>query len=240
MIIEACINCETPKSTASDVVAACEGGATSIELCSSLHVGGLTPSLECVESAGRVCAESVHLKVMIRPASGAYTYSPFDLNTSLSTIRDIAGTGADGIVVGAVRNRNVDVELLAPLLEAANHFDLSTTFHRAFDDVADRVRGFQTLNDMGVNQVLTACTEQDSGSCRLMNLADIYEGLPSDIVLLLCGGLTANHIASIARVLPNDRNFGVHAYSSITEEGRTRASLVRNVVSAVVKTRQRD
>ena len=89
--LEVCID------TASGL-AACEGGVDTIELCSALAVGGLTPSAGLVDFAR---SSGVPIHAMIRPRAGNFIYSSQEIEVILGDIADAKSAGLAGVVVGA-------------------------------------------------------------------------------------------------------------------------------------------
>ena len=79
-------------------VAAEQGGADRIELCSDLLEGGLTPSYGML----KVARAAVRLKVMamVRPRGGDFCYSDAEFRAMQGDIGAAMDLGADGIVLG--------------------------------------------------------------------------------------------------------------------------------------------
>ena len=89
------------------VVAAYEGGADRIELCSSLNEGGLTPSIGLLK---RVKAylnslenrRSFGVHCMLRCRVGDFCYSDYEIETMLEDMKQFLEVGVDGLVFGAL------------------------------------------------------------------------------------------------------------------------------------------
>ena len=79
-------------------VAAKEGGAKRIELCSNLEVGGLTPTDEdivyCVQTLG------LRTHVLVRPRAGNFLYSADEMAEIERTVMRCRQLGAAAVVVG--------------------------------------------------------------------------------------------------------------------------------------------
>ena len=98
MIIEICANSyESAK-------AAMEGGASRIELCTNLSVGGLTPSRKLIRKVITELNIAVH--VLIRPRGGNFVYSEDEIETMLDVIGFCKKTGCSGIVSGILTSEN--------------------------------------------------------------------------------------------------------------------------------------
>lgn len=134
-------------------VAAQEGGADRVELCSALSEGGLTPSLGLIEAVRAALSLPIHL--MIRPRAGGFGYSATEIALMQRDIQLAKATGCDGVVLGVLRpDGRVDEARTRQLLEAAH--PLSVTFHRAFDLTPNPLEALQVLIRLGLDRVLTS------------------------------------------------------------------------------------
>ena len=115
-------------------IAAQEGGADRVELCSGIPEGGTTPSSGMIRKARE--SISIGLNVIIRPRGGDFLYSPEELEEMTYDIHTAKELGADGLVFGCLtREGHVDKKAMSMLMEAAE--GLPVTFHRAFDHAAE-------------------------------------------------------------------------------------------------------
>ena len=70
------ITCEICLSDVTSAISAIEGGATSIELCTSRGEGGITPFIGLIQEVVYLSrGKSVEIHVLIRPRSGNFVYS---------------------------------------------------------------------------------------------------------------------------------------------------------------------
>ena len=133
--------------------AAAQGGAHRIELCSALHLDGLTPSAETIEAARRI--EGLKLHVLIRPREGDFVYDDAETGTMLRDIRLAHQLGADGVVIGALtREGDIDIPLCRRLIEAAQ--GMQVTFHRAFDHARNPLQALEQIIALGCTRLLTS------------------------------------------------------------------------------------
>uniref|UniRef100_A0A3Q2CB14 Copper homeostasis protein cutC homolog n=1 Tax=Cyprinodon variegatus TaxID=28743 RepID=A0A3Q2CB14_CYPVA len=103
------------------------GGASRLELCSSLLEGGLTPSLGLLQVVKQYIKIPVY--VMIRPRGGDFLYSGQEVEVMKKDIELMKTHGADGIVIGALtEDGRVDADLCMELIAAVRPLPL--TFHR--------------------------------------------------------------------------------------------------------------
>lgn len=187
-LLEVC--CSDPGS----VLAARDGGADRIELCSSLETGGLTPSAGLIDFAVRLMPGRVN--VLIRPRGGDFLYTPEEMEVILSDIRDAVARGASGIVCGALTaDGDIDTDALRRMVEAAG--SASFTFHRAFDVCRDPELALQQCIDAGCSRILTSGLAPDAVSgipvlARLNTLAD------DRIILIAAAGVNPGNALKIA------------------------------------------
>ena len=129
-------------------------GFNSIELCSALFVGGLTPSYGLMER----CAEQTGLQVhvMIRHREGDFICTPEDLLVMKKDIEAVKRAGAFGVVFGILDADHGVSEQNMELMIHAKKLGLATTFHRAFDFVQDPERAAQKIVHMGFDRLLTS------------------------------------------------------------------------------------
>lgn len=137
-------------------------GATRVELCGALELGGLTPSVGLLEAAldeaGGRDGDWQGVHVLLRPRPGDFAYSAEDLAVLERDLRVAVGLGVDGVVIGALdAEGRVDEAVLARLAEPARAAGVTVTFHRAVDVAADPITAVGRLADGGlVDRVLTS------------------------------------------------------------------------------------
>ena len=147
MIVEICAN------SFESTVAAQNGGADRIELCTQLAVGGLTPSHQLIRKV--VSELSIPVHVLIRPRKGDFCYSKKELNIMKNDIEFCKYLGCSGVVSGVLRSDlTIDLFATKQLVEAANGLDF--TFHRAFDCVKDPLVSLEKLIDLKIKRVLSS------------------------------------------------------------------------------------
>lgn len=185
-------------------------GADTVELCSALRVGGLTPSAGVVELAAELARDAGRqgfLHVLVRPRPGGFYYSGNEIDVILRDIRQLRELGADGIVTGVLDERGrVDIDTMHGLVDAAGVLDV--TFHRAIDVAPHPVAAVEKLSLIGVRRVLSSGQSKRSidGVELLRAMTDKARGqvnviaggnvTPQDIPALAAAGVHSVHLSA--------------------------------------------
>ncbi|QXO16808.1 MULTISPECIES: copper homeostasis protein CutC [Vibrio] len=131
------------------------GGATRIELCSSLALGGLTPSFGLMRQAAQ--RSSVPVYAMIRPRQGDFLYDADDIACMQYDIAAAHQAGLQGVVLGLLTEHGqVDTQRCRKLIEQAHSLGLGVTFHRAFDQCQDAQQALESIIELGCERLLTS------------------------------------------------------------------------------------
>lgn len=166
-----------------DIAATC--GADRIELCASLGIGGLTPSLGMMRLAAVIKCPT---RAMIRPRQGDFTYSPAELAMMRHDIDAVADVGLEGVVLGAnLENGELDAAALAELAAHAKAAGLKVTLHRSFDLVPDPLAALALARSLGIDSILTSgcamsAIEGTDVIARLVEAARTQPGSPIEIM----------------------------------------------------------
>ena len=128
-----------------DAVAAEVGGAHRIEIVRDLELGGLTPSVDLVRQIR--AAVSIPLRVMLRENPGFEIGTDVELDKLRRAAIEFAEIGSGGFVLGFLRGGKLDLTSADAILSAAP--GLKATFHRAFEQVADRAHAIQVIKASG-------------------------------------------------------------------------------------------
>jgi copper homeostasis protein len=187
VLLEVCVE------TIASAVAAEQGGAHRIELCSDLAVEGLTPGPDLIEQVRHQVAIPLH--VLIRPRAGDFCYSTSEFEAMKDEIRRVKQRGVNGLVFGILDvNTRIDVSRTRELVELAR--PLSVTFHRAFDACADLPEALQDVVRTGADRVLTSggAPTAEGGSSMLAKLVTLAAGR---ISVLACGRIRDENVRQI-------------------------------------------
>lgn len=152
------------------------GGATRIELCSSLALGGLTPSAGFMKAAAE--RSTIPVYAMIRPRQGDFVYSQEDIEAMLIDIETAAEAGLQGVVFGVLDvNGNINMAHSTLLAERAKLYGLGITFHRAIDQSSHYQQAIEDVATLGCERILTSglaanVTEGIEVLSQMVKLAD--------------------------------------------------------------------
>ena len=205
VLVEACV---TGVSEAVDSVAR---GASRLELCRDLSVGGLTPDLDVARAVCRSVA--VPVLVMLRATPGPFCTTAAQVSEMVRTIERLRSVGAAGIVAGFLDPTNaIDQAVLTDLCAAAS--GLPVTFHRAFDEAADPDAALEVLVEAGVARILTAGGTGSAWAGR-GTLARLVDRAGPRIEIVAGGGVRGAHVRELVAATGVRE---VHARASAVED----------------------
>ncbi|MEJ8473730.1 copper homeostasis protein CutC [Roseibium algae] len=238
VLLEVCVD------TIDGLIAAVEGGADRIELCSALSLGGLTPSVGFMQQAATF---GIPVYPLIRPRHGGFHYSTAELDTIKRDIDAAAACSLPGVVIGACTSAgHLDTKVLTDLIRHAGPMNI--TLHRAFDLVPDQQDALETAIELGFSRILTS-----GGAKTAMDGMEAISALAyaakNRISIMPGSGIQPSNVASFLATLPITE---IHASCSspqmdeagkISELGflsgpakQTNADVVRAMISEINKT----
>ena len=172
--------------------AAAAARVDSIELCSALALGALTPSAGLMRRAARC---GVPVVALIRPRPGDFHYSDDELDVMLDDIGAARAAGLSGVAIGATRaDGRLDRAAMARMMAAAG--DMAVTIHRAFDVTPDADEALRDALALGVARIMTAghAPTAAEGADRLRALVAAAAGR---VAIMAGGGVTADNAAAL-------------------------------------------
>lgn len=198
-ILEVCVD------SLASALAAAEGGADRLELCSALVVGGLTPDVALLRQIRAQC--SLPVRCLMRPRAGDFLYASWEIDLLCDQIEALKEAGADGFVIGALTPEGqLDQAAMQRLLSACD--GKPVTLHRCIDVSCDLAQTYRTAAELGVDTVLTSggaanCVEGAAWLKELLALRDALQG-PE---VLIGAGVNADVIARLRAAMPGARAF---------------------------------
>ena len=206
-ILEVCVD------SVESAVSAARGGATRLELCANLVIGGTSPD----EDLFRMVRERVDIlvRVLLRPRFGDFLYSEEEFELLRRQMRRFAALGADGIVIGMLRpDGTLDEARMAELISLAG--GCGVTLHRAFDVCRDPLEALDAAVRLGVDTILTSGQQAScaQGSELLRELVARSGGRPQ---ILIGAGVSADVIRTLQPATGAD---AFHLSAKRTENSR--------------------
>ena len=195
-ILEVCVD------SVESAISAYNGGATRIELCSNLVIGGTTPDLELFKTIRKHI--QIPINVMIRPRYGDFCYTEYEHEIMCRQVENFKNEGADAVVIGSL---NIDGTLnekqMKELIKEAGQCKI--TLHRAFDMCKDYFQTMEEAIKLGVDTILTSGGKQNCivGAETIRNLVEQAEGR---IEILVGAGVSQNNIAELIK-RPKTKSF---------------------------------
>lgn len=179
---------EVCASNLASALAAEQGGAGRIELCSALSVGGLTPSYGLSQHV----STATHLEVMtlIRPREGNFVYTNGEIEVMEQDILALRDK-CSGFVLGALTSAgDIDLPAMRRLMTAAQ--GMPVTFHRAFDRCRDPFTALEQIIDLGCSRILTS-GQQPQAVQGIDLLRQLNERAAGRIIIMPGGGVTPDN-----------------------------------------------
>lgn len=186
---------EAAVETAEAAVAAQRAGASRIELCGRLDIGGTTPLLSVIEET--LSLVEIPVCVMVRPRGGDFTYNVDEVSLMAKDVELIRSRRPAGIVLGLTgRGGQLHMSHLLRLLAAAN--SVPVTFHRAFDALLHPHAALEDLVDLRIARVLTSGSGV-SAAAGADNLAALVRQARDRITIIAAGGIRAPNVGELVQ-----------------------------------------
>lgn len=209
------MNFELCTATVEGVASAASLNFKRVELCSALEVGGLTPSLGLVQQATQF---NVEIHCMIRHRSGQFQYSATDIAIMKKDIELMYQAGAKGVVFGVLTNSNTISDDNIALVTHARSFGLETTFHRAFDQVANPFRAIEKIIAIQFDRLLTS-GQKPTAIEGIQLIQKLQHNYGHKIQLMAGSGVNATNALALAASGIDNLHFTAHTKeSSVTNE----------------------
>lgn len=202
-ILECCVD------SVESAIHAESGGASRIELCSNLIIGGTTPDFALVREIRK--HTSIRIHALIRPRFGDFCYSKYEMEIMKAQIKALKEAGVEGVVIGVLdEDGNLNTDAMKELIDAAE--GLSITLHRAFDMCRDPYQAMKDAIALGVNTILTSGQKQSAWEGRAL-LADLIQKADGRIDIMAGAGIGAG---VIEKLIPETQGTSYHMSGKIT------------------------
>jgi copper homeostasis protein len=195
---EVCVECFN------EAIRAIEAGASRIELCENLAVGGTTPSYGTI----RKCLEKlpVPFMVMIRPRGGNFTYSKDEFEIMQEDILQCKKLGVYGVVFGLLDERgNIDEERTKLLVQISKPMQI--TCHKAIDDTRNILDSVAFLKEIQVDRILSSGGRDTAlqGSTVLNRMIELAA---PQLTIIVAGKVTFENFEEIRKKVPSGEYHG--------------------------------
>ena len=175
-------------------IAAQEGGADRIELCSALVIGGLSPSPAMFQQVRE--NTDIQIRVLLRPRFGDFCYDEYEFQTLKEEVRQFRELGADGVVIGILKpDGTLNMEQMEELVRAAD--GIGVTMHRAFDVCRDPYEALEQCVSLGIDTILTSGQKSSAWEGREL-LAELVRRSDRRIDILAGAGIGPSVIRELA------------------------------------------
>jgi copper homeostasis protein len=186
---------EVVASTVQSCIAAEQGGAKRIELCTALATAGLTPGPALLRAVKR--AVRIPVVVMIRPREGDFCYTREEMELMKSEIDDLGEAGADGFVFGLLTpDSTIDESKTRELVKHCGK--IPAIFHRAIDCTPHILESLECVKQTGCVRVLSSggATNGAEGIETLIRMHHAAQGI---LTIMPGGGLRPESFEKVLR-----------------------------------------
>ncbi len=176
---------------------ASKGGATRLELCSNLSLGGTTPTVGLLKMVKRRIPD-IPVFAMIRPRHGDFCYSEEEMAVMMEDMQSLKAEGVDGFVFGVLTPEGaIDRAKCERLLSLSR--PLPVTFHRAFDlSVEEPGVLLETLISLGFTRLLTS-GRSNTALEGVPLIRDLIQRANGEILIMPGAGIRQDNIQTILR-----------------------------------------
>lgn len=208
-VLEVCVD------SLESALAAKAGGATRLELCANLVIGGTTPSLALLRAVKGETGLPVY--ALLRPRFGDFLYTDREFALLLEEGEALLDQGADALVCGCLTPQgDLDLPWMERLVSLAHSRGRRFTLHRAFDLCRDPFAALETCKALGVDTILTSgqaasCLEGAALLGELVRAA-------APVELLVGAGVDAAAIRALRQACPLFTSFHMSG-KAVVESG---------------------
>lgn len=168
-------------------------GATRLELCGHLIIGGVTPSASLISMVKSLV--SIPAYAIIRPRFGDFVYSDLEFEQMKRDIITCKEHLIDGVVLGILTPEgDLDVPRLQELIELAG--DMHLTLHRAFDVCRNPFKALQDAINLGFHTILTSGQKATAYEGRHL-LKQLIEVANHRIDIMPGSGVSSHNLVSL-------------------------------------------
>lgn len=188
-VLEVCVD------SLESAVAAINGGADRLELCSSLVEGGLTPTPGLLIQIQNMNPRNIPVYCLLRCRPGNFIYSPDEIEVMKEDAKILRKSGANGFVFGALsENGDVNMKFCREIIKVCH--PLPVTFHRAFDFCRRPTIEVEVIIDLGFQRILTS-GKQQTAQMGVKLIKKLMDQVGNRIIIMPGGGINKDNLKSI-------------------------------------------
>ena len=186
-LLEVCVD-----SVESAIIAE-RAGASRLELCANLMIGGTTPTLALFREVQKQVSIPIH--ILIRPRFGDFLYTNAEFEIIKQEMIQFRQAGANGVVIGVLNpDGTLDMLRMQQLMQLTD--GMSVTLHRAFDLTQNAFEALEQACQLGINTILTSGQQSNCQKGKTL-LANLVQKANGRIHILAAGGVCANVIDEV-------------------------------------------
>ena len=160
-----------------------------IELCTDKEKGGLTPSKNSIIKSLKL---NIPIHPIIRPRGGNFLYNKTELRQMIESIKFCKNIGCHGVVFGILDKKNkINIKMCKKLKTFCGN--MSTTFHRAFDEIADPFDALESIIDLKFDRILTSGQKKNAKE-GIKLITQLAERSKNRISIMPGSGIRSNNI----------------------------------------------
>ena len=176
-------------------IAAYQGGAARLELCSRLETEGMTPDAGLLSKI--LEKVNIPVRIMIRETEVGFESDAAILEKMKSAINQFKSFSMDGFVIGLLKNNRLDREAMKELIECC--LPKPVTVHKAIDHSQEVQEDLQWLNQFDhVDTILTSGGQRTAweGIDQILKMKSVFE---RDI--MAAGKITHDQLPALHKAL---------------------------------------
>lgn len=216
--------------SAADAREAQRGGAGRLEVIRDFPRGGLTPPQELVQEI--LEAVNLPVRVMLRESDSYEVKDEAEREKLYDAARKLSQLSVEGVVLGFLRAREIDVQLTEFVLSCAPN--LKATFHHAFEEADDPIKAIKVLKRLKqIDRILTSGGKGEWPE-KIERLSRYQVEAGPEIEILPGGGIDQQSIRMIAQATGiREFHVGRAGREPATQTGIVRCERVKRLVESL-------
>lgn len=188
------VSVEVCATSVAEARAAESGGADTVEICSWLACGGITPSAGSLMAVQR--SVRIPVRVLVRPTPYGFVHSEAEHEVLLNDAQWIArSSAAPRLVTGGLKaDGTPDLRMMEPIRQW--NAAAESTFHKAIDQALDPLAALERCLQAGVQRILTAGAAPTAFAGMAM-LKAMMEASRGRAVIAAAGSISAQDVVAI-------------------------------------------